>query len=61
MNNRKKNAVLVLTGALVGTMLTSPAVHAAEEYFKAYPAVTPFISTDSRSNSKPMPSTETIT
>ena len=36
MNNRKKNAVLVLTGALVGTMLTSPAVHAAEEYFKAY-------------------------
>jgi len=33
---RKKNAALVLTGVLVGTILTGPAVHAAEEYFKAY-------------------------
>jgi len=33
---RKKNAALVLTGVLVGSMLTGPAVHAAEVYFKAY-------------------------
>jgi len=36
MKDRKKNTALVLTGVLVGTMLTGPAVHAAVEYFKAY-------------------------
>ena len=36
MNSRRKNTALIMTGVLVGTMLTGPAAHAAEEYLKAY-------------------------
>lgn len=32
----KKNTAMVMAGVLAGTMLTSPAVHAAEAYLKAY-------------------------
>ena len=36
MNSKRKNTTLILAGILVGTMLTGPAAHAEEEYFKAY-------------------------
>lgn len=32
----KKNMAMVMAGVLAGTMLTGPAVHAAESYLKAY-------------------------
>jgi len=39
--SRKKNVAMVMAGVLMGSMLSGPAVHAAESYLKAYHSAQP--------------------